>query len=1109
MIPKTLKRGALLLMVLLFTLNPLKASAHEAYFLQVLVDTQGYNYSTAILSDDDSTFLKLESDHIEAKFGDFRNLIGKEYDPLPTDLTTAFKPNGAESEVTMPFTFPSIEDGDGWGGAPVNDGDQDDANRAYLIKDTLTPGLNDALFVLNGGKMFENADQFRAASQNLSTAISQSKSGGKPVTVSGSTNGSKAFTLQVGKRATDNASQPNDLENGISNTDYLVISDGETEFEYVYRMQKGYQAPTLEQGFDWKNKLYDSRYDEQAEDIGYITWNTMMYQGFYALVAMNLDAKDSGQVAHVGPLEEAVRWMLESIFNGIRNLLGLYSMNELIYNEGIRGSSVWHYGIMPNAWENNVMFYHWIFQAFAWSLISFSIVKLLISRNLATINPSSRVSLIEGVKDLMITGVVLAFIMPLLNMLFMLNARVVDVFAAVGPDLDEMTGLNKFTGFLAGVLLQFFYLIILIWLNFTYIVRSITVAVLTVLAPIFVVTLSLGGRWKGLFMNWMKEMVSNIFLQSFHAFLIGFLYLSQLSSRGIELAVICFAMIPLTEFFRGMIMGQSGDIASRLGMGSLTALGGAASSAAKNAKNSIGASRVKNSSAGGAVAGGTGAGAGSGAGVGAGNVKATTAGGDLKTGSSDKLKQNQAQAQAMGQNLSRTKHQDIRNAQMEKQVPLDIDAKGKDSEEYQRFMGGAQPFSEHEAKVMDFKENLKNDYLSKDAVKNAGMGALKTAGRIALGGAGAGLGAGYALALGGMDSNAARDGLKLAGSSAKFATKGAGAGVAKVYGDLKSGYQLARDGFKNRSNNSGAPVRASVGGAQGLPGGVRSLPSGRAVGTSVATGTAKAGTGVGNTGSMAPMGGSIVPAGSSAPVTPGADLGGAIYANSIGKGNSEVYRDGTVLSEQGILRAHEDDNNNAVFVYDQNKFGVSNDDSGNAVYSQDYHNLQSYKSTFLNGTPEQQDYLRSQGIENVMATGDGNLAVVYNQAGKEAMGFKNVRMSGGNMVETKRADQPVATKASVTVPPMPVTPQSLPQPQRQSGGGSNRGGQGNNYNAQAQGSAPQPRSFNQTQGQGQGNQQRSNRGQQQRPQQGQASGPVGYNSRPNQNQGQNGNRNRP
>lgn len=961
----TMKRGIAFFLALLFILTPIRSLAHDAYFLQVLIDENTNSYQGNILSDS-SSWYGAETGHMEAKFGDFRDLIKNPNTPIPDKLTT--ETTISSSDAYMPFTFPALEKGDGWfDGKPVNDANRNDVDRAYLIKETLLPGLNDALLILNKNEKFTDIQAVIDMSRQLSVAISNN---------GGTVNG---FTIKVGQRASYSSGKPAlDKKSGLSSSDYLTISASGVEYEFPYRMIKGY----IEKG-DWDNEVYDKKYDLSG-DTKYITWNMAIYQAFYAYSTKGMTAKDGAEVAKPGVLEEAVTGLFRGVLDGIRNLLGLYSLNELVYNDGIRGSAAWHYGAMPSAWDKNVTLYHWIFQSIAWSLISFAIAKLLIQRNLSTINPSMRVSLISGFQDLLLTGFILAFISPVINLLLMLNSKLVALLAAVGPDLDKVTGVSNYSNLLAGVLIQFFFLFILIYMNYTYIIRSITIAILSALAPLFVYTLALGGHWKQLFNQWMKELVSNIFLQSFHAFILGFLFLSTVSSRGIEACVICFALIPLTEFFRGMIMGQGGGMASKLGMGTVMAGAGMVMGAAKS--SSQGNKRVENSK------GQTSSTSSQGNSIGTSNGNANAAGGDLKTGNSDRFRNNNAGSQQLS-----TKHQDQRRAQMDKQIPFDVAQKGADSKEYRDFVGG-EIQSETSAKLADFKDNIKENYLSKDGLKGMAVGS----GKAMAGAAAIGLGAGYAMAFGGSNAGAVSGGAQLAGRGGRMSVDSTKGGLGKVSSDVKTGVSIAAPHMKQATSNVVDRTKNAMAGKGFNPSPV----------------TPKATT---------------VPEISGEGRVLGADS--AMYQRPMPNGDSQIYRDGTVLSEQGIARAYEDSNNNSVYHYDASRLNTH-----------DANNIEQYAQVFASGNQAQIQHLRQSGVENAATDGAGNYVVSYNQTGKEKLGIKKVDTIGGNIVETKRADQSASTKVSFEVGYASALPQMQRVQRPQSNGnrnGGNRNGGGN------------------------------------------------------------------
>lgn len=963
----TMKRGMALILAFLFILAPIKSLAHEAYFMQVLMDENTLGYQGNVLSDD-SSWYGSETGHMEAQFGDFRDLIKNPNKALPDKLTDE---TSIGSEDYMPFSFPALEKGDGWfDGKAVNDAGRNDVDRAYLIKETLLPGLNDALLILNNNKKFADIHELINRSRELSTAISKN---------GGSVNG---FTITVGKRASYSSGKTGtDKKTGLDSTDYLVISASGTEYEFPYRMAKGYTAKGT-----WDNRVYNSEYNLSG-DATYITWNMMMYQAFYAYSTKGMTAKDGAEIAKPGVLEEAVTDLFRGMLNGIRNLLGLYSLNELIYNDGVRGSAAWHYGVMPNAWDKNVSLYHWIFQAIAWSLISFAIAKLLIQRNLSTINPSMRVSLISGLQDLLLTGFILAFIMPVINFLMMLNSKLVGVLAAIGPDLDAVTGVSNYSNALAGVLIQFFFLFILIYLNYTYIVRSITIAILTVLSPLFIYTLALGGHWKQLFNQWMKELVSNIFLQSFHSFILGFLFLSTISSRGIEACVICFALIPLTEFFRGMIMGQAGGVSSRVGMATVAAGAGMVMGAASSF-SSQGNKRVENSkgqSSNGGSQGGS-------QGGGSRTDNSTSGSGGMSTGNSDRFRNNNG-----GSQESKTKNQDERNAQMDKQIPFDVAQKGSDSKEYKDFVGGDIK-SEQSARMADLKDNLK-ETLTPKGVAKVGMGAAKRLGSVAA----IGVGAGYAMAFGAENAGAVSTGAKLAGKGGKSAVDSA----KQDLGTISEGVSTVAPSVQNAASNVADKTKNLA---------VKAINK-------------VSGDGFTSSEPLQPKA-TTVPQVSSEGRTLGTDS--SIHQRSLPNGDSQVYRDGTVLSEQGIARAYEDSNNNSVYHYDASRLN-----------SEDANNIEQYAQVFSSGNEAQIQHLRQSGVENAAMDGAGNYVVAYNQTGKEKLGIKKVDTIGGNIVETKRADQSASTKVSFDA----GYASAVPQRQRpQSNGNRNGNRQGGNTN---------------------------------------------------------------
>lgn len=455
----------------------------------------------------------------------------------------------------------------------LNHATPQDSNRAKEIATSLTGNLNGAINLLWNGRKPASRDEHIARTAQLSQAIMLIKDGGStPI---------GKYTLTQGKiKPYEKGVDPS---TGLSNSDWVTISDGTRKADFIYRYPKGYNPVPNWDSSHLQNGL------SYSEDVKYITWNMIMYQAHAFLYDANIGTSNSNEVGAPGYMEEKIVELTESAFASLTGLLGLYTIAELIYNEGTRSSNVWHYGVFQDNWSDNIDTFFWIFQALAWSLIAAAMFKIVIQRNASIVNPSLRASLMEGVQDLLITALLLACIYPFINFLLLMNFRLVGIFSSMGINLSNLAGTNNYNGTLGGMLLQLYYFFINIWLNVVYIVRGITIAILVVLSPLFVVSIAFGGKWKGMFGTFSRELMGSIFLQAFHAFILTFILLVTPQTRGIETAIILFALIALTEMFRVLMFGTGGGIAGAVGLKSVAAgagiIGGASTAIQRGARN--------------------------------------------------------------------------------------------------------------------------------------------------------------------------------------------------------------------------------------------------------------------------------------------------------------------------------------------------------------------------------------------------------------------------------------------------------------------------------------------------------------------------------------------
>lgn len=537
------------LLILIFINSvPIKVFAHDAYFFQVLIDENTMTYMGNIVPDR-ANFYSLEAKHIEAQLWnadkfvaavneDDRSIPKKDLKEYENNFD--FPCNGTNS---MAFTFPSKEIR-----KPTNNVTAKDIDRMYEIKDTLIPNLNEVLIIMNNGKRYKTLEELISASDVI---------------------------INEG----DYKNKDGDIWNIMytHNGKYIVVSNGSQSYSFLAKMKKGYNSPLLEDGK--KSLLFDLDLDYE-DDVTYISIAMIITQGNYTYMINGHLAEHAGEYSKPGVLEVKLSELLTSLINGIRSLLGLYNINELVFNKGIRGSKAFYMGVMSSEWMKKATTFHMIFQCLAWLILSLAVLKILVQRNFLTLymNPMIRITLMDTLKDLLLTGFMLISSFLLLNTLLGVNEKIVDIFSTTFPNYSGFTGINNDYQTFAGSLLQIYYLIITIYINFVYVTRGITTAILIASAPFFIVSISFENQKKRLFSVWLRELIANIFLQSFHAFVFSFLLNIQISTRGIELAIISFALIPLTIMFKGLVVGQGGNMVTQLGMQATTmgisALGG-------------------------------------------------------------------------------------------------------------------------------------------------------------------------------------------------------------------------------------------------------------------------------------------------------------------------------------------------------------------------------------------------------------------------------------------------------------------------------------------------------------------------------------------------------
>lgn len=299
-----------------------------------------------------------------------------------------------------------------------------------------------------------------------------------------------------------------------------------------------------------------------------ISWATLAAEAFANYYCgVEAGAVYSGEV---GFFEEHLVGFFGSVIDWAAGALGLWSLDELIFNSGMRGSSAYAYGIFPIAWQSTIWTFFFISELISVSILMFCIINNVVRKALSTVNPVSRASAMAQVMDLLKVVALLVMLPFLLQLGMGLSESLAKLFgAAMGPDISAKKvfgSLLSGTGGIGSVITALLYLGALIYFNAYYFMRSVIVSFLMILGPIAISMIGINEEYKRYYKQWAAGIISYIAIQPIHAVILAVLLLMPSTGRSIEKIVAVYALIPIGKMAKGMLLPDgSPDIASGAG----------------------------------------------------------------------------------------------------------------------------------------------------------------------------------------------------------------------------------------------------------------------------------------------------------------------------------------------------------------------------------------------------------------------------------------------------------------------------------------------------------------------------------------------------------------
>lgn len=554
---KVLLAFALVTTTLLPTGVDLSAAKTNQYFWSSLYDAETKMFRATIVDDesqnpDEHKYSKLNTTANYFEINMSRTTRGANRDTMLDEGITRKEKKGK----TYPYTFP------GNIGHEVNiEGTSQDRQQALTVSSKLTNELNEVMRTVATKSGVEltsltDAEYFN----NVNTVINAANNPASTFTLNCSAE-HKSITFYFKNGIHDGASViTTDGLQGSEESDFVTLyvsKDGGDEVikSFQYKVPKGYHS-----GQHLASTFNTS---DLADWIpSHLSWSHVFYQAYY-MYQDNFTAANIGELSEISSFEALIAGILSSVLSNLQGLLGLYSLDELMLNVGNRATETYQ-GIMPKTWFIGVSILYSACMVVALIVIGYGIVKLMIQKNMSTINVSQRVSLKEGIMDLAWTAILIALFYPAFLIVCRFNTFILEVLYSLVAEKQTLQALllgkNAVGIGIGAVIIAFAAFFAALKLNVTYVIRSLTIALLFATAPYFVSTYSIPGK-KEKFWSWLKELLANIFMQTFDGVIAVFLILvlSISPMRAFERIALAFAMLSLSSYFKNSVVKMGTD----------------------------------------------------------------------------------------------------------------------------------------------------------------------------------------------------------------------------------------------------------------------------------------------------------------------------------------------------------------------------------------------------------------------------------------------------------------------------------------------------------------------------------------------------------------------
>ncbi|RHW35992.1 hypothetical protein D1B31_18055 [Neobacillus notoginsengisoli] len=226
-----------------------------------------------------------------------------------------------------------------------------------------------------------------------------------------------------------------------------------------------------------------------------------------------------------------------------------------------------YYGIFTEAQFGVIAQGMAVMQSLSVGIILISIVMAGMRIASSGINPSNRTYSLEYFKDFIIVALLFFNLSTIFELIFTVNSMFVSSFSSakniIDADIAKQAEAFSAQGVLGGLVIGLCLLGLWIWANFYYMMRTLTLMILTIMSPL-AVALYLIPQTKGITAGLFKEYTGTVFVQSVHAALYWVISsLAGAENASIGSIIMYMIFIPVSESVRSLL-GLGGQMNDRL-----------------------------------------------------------------------------------------------------------------------------------------------------------------------------------------------------------------------------------------------------------------------------------------------------------------------------------------------------------------------------------------------------------------------------------------------------------------------------------------------------------------------------------------------------------------